>query len=255
MTAALIVEWWKLRRSPVVVIATALMVLVVPALGLATMQAATGAAVGPLAAKTDALLTADGWPGYAGVVAQVAAAALFVGAGVVVAWIFGREHAERTYAGLFAAAVSRRDVAAAKLVLVAAWGGAVAVLVTLATAGAGAVADVGPQPMSATVPDLLRLLVVAGATTMLAIPVGYVASVGRGYLPAIGAVVVVLAVSQVSVLLGQGASFPFAVPGLLAVGGAAGVPPPTPLGVTLAVATVLVGAVATLRWWARSSVV
>lgn len=254
MKAALTVEWWKVRRAPVVLAATSLMGLFVPLLGLAMVLAASRDGAGALAAKADVLLTGDGWVGYLGVVGQVAAAAMFVGAGVVVAWVFGREHVEGTFAALYASAVPRGTVALAKLVVVAVWAVAVAVLVTVVALVAGLLADVGPESGSVIASGLVRVLVVATSTTLLAVPVGYVASVGRGYLPAIGAIVVVLAMAQVVVLLGAGAWFPFAVPGLLAVSGAPGVPTPSVLGIVLAVVTVVGGATLTVRWWHRAEV-
>lgn len=254
MRAALTVEWWKVRRAPVVVVATGLQVLFVPLLGLAMVLVAGGDASGAVAAKADLLLTGDGWIGYFGVVAQVAAAAMFVGAGVVVAWVFGREHVEGTFAGLSATAVPRAAVALAKLVVVGAWALVVSLLVTVVAVLAGALAGVGPDPWAVVATASLRLLVVAVATTLLAVPVGWVASVGRGYLPAIGTVVVLVALAQIAVLLGGGAWFPFAVPGLLAVAGTEGVPPVAPIGVVLAVATVVAGAAMTLRWWRDAEV-
>ena len=254
MSAALTVEWWKVRRASVVLVTTLLLVLAVPLLGLAMLLVAEGGGVGAVAAKADLLLTGDGWVGYLGLVGQVAAAAMFVGAGVVVAWVFGREHAEGTFAALYAAAVPRRAVAAAKLVVVAGWAVVVALAVTGVALVAGVLADVGAEPWGVIAPGLGRLLVVAASTTLLAVPVGWVASAGRGYLPAIGAVVVVLAVAQVVVLLGAGSWFPFAIPGLLAVSGAEGVPSPGALGIALAVLSVVGGGAATVWWWHRAEV-
>ena len=254
MRTALAVEWWKVRRAPVVLVATLLMVLLVPLLGLAMVLVVGGDGVGALAAKADMLMTGDGWVGYLGVVGQVAAAAMFVGAGVVVAWVFGREHVEGTFAALFASAVPRGAVATAKLVVVALWALAVALGVTAVALVAGLLADVGAEPLGVVAPALGRLLVVAASTTLLAIPVAWVASVGRGYLPAIGAVILVVAVAQVAVLLGAGSWFPFAVPGLVAVAGAPGVPSPGAVGVGLAVLSVAAGAAATVRWWRRAEI-
>ncbi len=92
----------------------------------------------------------------------------------------------------------------------------------------------------------------ATASAWLALPFAWVATVGRGYLPAVGALLGTVMVSQVVVLLGGGAWFPWAVPSLL-VGsageaGAAGV---AGVGVGL---VALVGAVAwwgTVRTWSR----
>lgn len=63
----------------------------------------------------------DGWTGHLNSANQIGAAAIFVGAGVVVVWMFGREHADRTFASLFALPVSKGSIAVAKLMLLLAW--------------------------------------------------------------------------------------------------------------------------------------
>lgn len=253
MLAALRVEGRKLGRSRVVLVASVLQVVLVPLLSLLMVRAA-GSGVGVLAGKGELLVSGEGWEGYLGVVGQVAAAALFVGAGVVIAWVFGREHAEGTFGALFSLPVSRGHVAAAKLVVVVLWVVALGVGVVAATAVLGAVAGVDPAATLPRAGGLLRLLLVATSTMLLGVPVALVASVGRGYLPAIGAVVVVLATAQVSVFLGAGAWFPFAVPGLLAVADGTAIPVPGPGPIALAVLTVLLSAAATVAWWRRAEV-
>lgn len=253
MGPALRVESRKLRRSRVVLVASLLQALLVPLLSLLLLQAA-GNGAGVLAGKGEALVVGEGWDAYLGVLGQVAAAALFVGAGVVVAWVFGREHADGTFGALFSLPVSRGDIALAKLVAFVAWVLVVGVAVTGVAAVLGVAGGVDPASTLPPPAGLVRLLGVAGSTMLLTVPVALVASVGRGYLPAIGAVVVVLAVAQVSVFLGAGGWFPFAVPGLVAVADGTTVVTPGPAQLALAGLTVLVGAAATVAWWARAEV-
>ena len=253
MDAALVVEARKLRRSRVVQVATALQVVLVPLLAFLLVRS-VGTGVGMLAAKGELLVTGEGWDAYLGALAQVTAAGLFVGAGVVVAWIFGREHADRTFGALFALPTSRGDVARAKLVVAVVWIAVVSVGVGAVAAALGVVGGIdAAQPMP-PVAGTLRLLVVCSSTMVLATPVAWVASVGRGYLPAIGAIVVVLAVAQVTVFLGAGAWFPFSVPGVFAVADGTTILPPGPAEVVLAALTVAGGAWATVAWWSRAEV-
>ncbi len=157
MLAALQVEGRKLRRSRVVLVASVLQVVLVPLLSLLMVRAA-GSGVGVLAGKGELLVSGEGWQGYLGVVGQVAAAALFVGAGVVIAWVFGREHAEGTFGALFSLPVSRGHVAAAKLAAVVVWVVAVGVGIVAATAVLGAVAGVDPAATRPPGGGVLRLL-------------------------------------------------------------------------------------------------
>lgn len=255
MSAAILVEWWKLKRSPVVVTATALMVVALPAMGLGFFSVAQRGGTGAMAAKSQAMLLGDGWAGYLGAVDQIAAAAMFVGAGVVVAWMFGREHADRTFPALFALPVSRATVATAKCIVLSGWAVVLSALVTVVTTGLGLAADVGTFEMATVGPGIVRLFAVALSTTALALTVGWAASAGRGHLPAIGALLLILAVAQMSVLFGTGGWVPFAVPGLLAVAGSEGVPPIGTTQIALVPMTAALGVWSTVHWWRHAEVV
>ena len=255
MTRAVRVEWLKFRRSPVVIVATVLMVVLLPAIGLGMFSVASDDVSGPLASKVQGLLIGEGWTAYLGVISQVSAAAVFVGAGVVAAWVFGREHADRTFPSLFALSVSRRSIASAKFVVLASWVTGLAVAVTLAAALAGVVSGVGDSGLGEAMGSLSRLLFVVVATGLLALTAGYVASIGRGYLPAIGIVVVILAIAQISVLFGAGAWFPYAVPGLLAIAGSEAAPSITPIQIAMVPTVVLAVVWLTVDWWQRAEVV
>jgi len=255
MIAAILVEWWKMKRSLVTLTATALMVILLPAMGLGFFSVAQQGGTGAVADKARAMLVGEGWAGYLGAVDQIAAAAMFVGAGVVVAWMFGREHADRTFAALFALPVPRATVATAKFIVLSGWAIVLSALVAIVTTGLGLVVDVGPFAIATQGPGIVRLFGIALSTTGLALTIGWVASVGRGYLPAIGAVVLILGAAQVSVLFGTGGWFPFAVPGLLAVTGSDGIPPVNAMQIALVPLTAGLGILATVQWWRHAEVV
>ena len=128
---------------------------------------------------------------------------------------------------------------------------ALAPLVTLVALALGMAAGVGPVE-AALLTEVLRLLGTAITAGLLALTMGLVASVGRGYLPAIGAMSVIIAAAQVAVLFGTGGWFPFAVPGLLAIAGSEGAPQLTAAQVALIPAVTGAGAWAALVWWRRA---
>lgn len=255
MMPAVRVEWWKLRRSRVTLVATALMGVLLPALGLGFYSVALNGGTGSMADKAAALLVGEGWVGYIGLVNQVAAVALFLGAGVVVAWVFGREHVDRTFPSLFALPVSRQTIAGAKFVVLGGWVLFLAVVVCLVALTLGVVGGVEPFHGDVVVSELLGLLAISIGAGILSLTMGFVASLGRGYLPAIGALIVLVAVSQVSVLFGTGGWFPFTVPGLMAVAGAEGVPDLNPIQLALVPAFGAAGIWATIWWWRKAEVV
>lgn len=255
MIAALRFEWWKLKRSPVTLIATAAMVIVLPAMGLGFYSVAQEGGTGALARKAGAMLVGEGWDGYLGAVAQISAAAMFVGSGVVAAWMFGREHTDRTFASLFALPISRGTVAAAKYAVLLGWVIVLSALVTGIATTLGLLTNVGPFESGVHGMIVLRLFAVALSTTVLSLTIGWVANIGRGYLPAIGALVLILIVAQMSVLFGAGGWFPFAVPGLLAVAGTEGVLMPGAAQIALVPFTSALGIWATVHWWRNAEVV
>lgn len=255
MSSAVSIEWWKLRRSRVTLVATALMGLLLPALGLGFYSVAINGGTGSMADKAAALLVGEGWMGYLGLVDQVAAVALFLGAGVVVAWVFGREHVDRTFPSLFALPVSRSAIAGAKFTVLLAWVIALGVAVCLMALVLGVAGGVEPFEADVVIAGLMRLLAICIGAGLLSLTMGFVASVGRGYLPAIGALIVLVAAAQVSVLFGTGGWFPFAVPGLMAVSGAEGVPEVSAIQLVLVPALAATGVWATLSWWRKAEVV
>ena len=114
--AAIATEALKLRRSPVARTGWLTVVLGVPALTAALTAVARAGGDSQLAVKAAAMLTGTGLAGYLGIVGQVTTVAMLVTTGIVTAWCFGREFVDGTVAGLFAATVSRRRIAAAKFV-------------------------------------------------------------------------------------------------------------------------------------------
>ncbi len=253
MRRALDVEWWKVRGSRVTLTATLLMGALLPAMGLGFYRVALAGGNGVLSNKAAAFLTAEGWAGYLGLVDQIAAVAVLLGAGVVVAWVFGREHVDRTFPALFATAVTRGTIAAAKFVVMALWVIGLSVVICLFAVGLGIVGGVGAIGVDHTT-DVLRLLLVVLGAGMLALTVGWVASVGRGYLPAIGALILIIAASQVAVLFGTGAWFPYALPGLIAVSGTEGAPSLGLQHLALMPAVTLLAIWLTVRWWRDAEV-
>ncbi len=255
MNRAVRVEWVKLTRSPVTLTATALMVVLMPAIAFGFYSIAQQGGTSLLAQKAGAFLIEEGWEGYLGGVGQVAAAAMFLGTGIVVAWVFGREHADRTFPSLFALPVSRASIAGAKFVVLAGWIALLSVLVVTVSLSIGLVADVGPLEVGVIWPPLLRLLAIAVFTSVLSLTVGLVASVGRGYLPAVAALIMIVVAAQVSVLFGAGAWFPYAIPGLIAVSGSEGASVLGPMQIALIPGATAVGVWLTVHWWRRAEVV
>lgn len=254
MKRALAVEHLKLRRSMVAVVTTVFVVVFIPLLSIAFVAIAKSGGAGAAALKAQAMVVGEGWEGYIGLLGQMVSVAMFIGPGMVVTWAFGREHSDRTFPSLFALPVSRRSIAAAKFVVLAGWSLVLVVLLLLGSVVAGLLAGVGPLDDVELLPRLARLGFAGFLTALLALTIGFVASVGRGYLPALGAMILLTMITQIAVLFGTGGWFPYATPGLYAMAGADGIPEVSALLLLLVPVTVGIVVWLTVRWWERAEV-
>lgn len=217
LRAAMAVEALKLRRSTVARIATALLVLLVP-LGSVGMVALARSpqAVGPTAAKLADYATGDLATTHLLVCSQILSVAALAAGGFFVAWSFGRELESGTAGALFGLAVPRGTIALAKCLVALAWIVACVLLTVAVTTAASAVAVTasgGPFPTWAGMRDAVVAGLLGGG---LALPFAWVATATRSQLGTVGALVGVVALTQIVVLLGGGSWFPYAAPSLWA---------------------------------------
>lgn len=224
LRAALAVEALKLRRSTVARLATALLLLLVP-LGSVGMVALARSpqAVGPTAAKLADYATGDLTTTHLLVCAQVLSVAALAAGGFFVAWSFGRELESGTAGALFGLAVPRATIALAKCLVALAWIVSCVVLaVAVTTAASAAIAASSGAAFGPAAWAGARDAVVAGLLGGgLSLPFAWVATATRSQLGTVGALVGMVALTQIVVLLGGGSWFPYAAPSLWAgMGGA-----------------------------------
>lgn len=253
MREALDLELLKLRRSPVTWVASLLILVLCPGLCLGFISVVEGGGNGPLAAKIQALVSGTGWDAYLGLLDQFVASAFFVGVGVVIIWCFGREFSDHTVGSLFGLPVSRSTIAGAKLIALSMWSFGLSLALVMVATGLGTVGGLG-WPDSAAWAGLAKLLGVAALTALIALTVALPASVGRGYLPGVGVLVLMLMTAQLAVLFESGAWYPLAAPGLWAVSAQQDVAVGLGQLTLVPVTAVLVG-LATVQWWGRFEVV
>ncbi len=248
MSEALRVEFLKFRRAKVVWIASGLVVVLVPFLAVSFVWLAEQGGVGALAGKLDGLVVGSGWEAYLGGTGQMMAVGQFLAIGFLSVWCYGREFAEGTVEALFGLKVSRSEIAVAKMVTLIGWSlfVTVALVLSVGTVGALANLEVGSVDLSRW---LLRVGLLSIMTSLLASTLGFVASVGRGYLPGLGTLIGVVAASQIAVLFGTGGWFPYAAPGLWAVSWQDPEIIVTGIQLALVPLVALLALGATARWW------
>lgn len=255
LRTAIAVEAWKTTRATPPRTAAAAVVLGASGLSVGFLAAARADVDGPLAAKIAPMVQGTGWPALLGLVGQLLSVGLLLATGVVVAWCYGREFTDGTFGALFATPTPRRDVALAKAVVAVTWGLVVVAAVLVATVVLGLATGLGP-PGPGAWGAAGRTAVVGVLTVALALPLALVASVLRGYLAGIGALIGLVVVTQVVTLFGAGGWFPWAAPGMWAgMGGPELAATVTPVQLALAVPVGALGVGLTAWWWQRAEVV
>ncbi len=188
------------------------------------------------------------WPTFLGLVGQMMGAMGAIAFAVLIAWVFGREFADRTCRIMLATPTRRSATVAAKIGVAAMWCLLLAAWMIAAAFAVGAA--VGMPGL--TWPVAHDSVVVAGRAALLWIvllPVtALVASVGRGYLLPIGVAIATMIVAQFVNATGWAPWFPWCVAMSSGVSGThlAGA------SIAVVILTGALGMAATLLWWERS---
>lgn len=212
--AAWSLELLKLRRSVFARVATPLLVGLVPlgaigAVALARSPQLPGAA----AAKFTPYATGDLAATHLLVAGQLLSMAVLLAGGFVAAWSYGREFTDGTAGALAGLIAPRRTIGLVKALLLGSWLAAclaatLALTVVLSVAVGGHIGVEAWQ--NAAIGGRAGLLTIG-----LVLPFTCVATLTRSPLGTIGVLIAVVMVTQILVVLGAGAWFPYAVPSLL----------------------------------------
>jgi ABC-2 type transport system permease protein len=253
--AALWAEMLKSRRSKVP-IAAAAGYLIAPLVGglfmIILKDPEAARSMGLISTKAQFTAGTADWPGFFNLLAQavpVGGAILF---SILTAWCFGREFSDHTLKELLALPTSRSTIVSAKFAVIAIWTFCMSILVLLVGFLVGWLVDIPGWSIALARTSLVDILGAALFTICLLPFVALAASAGGGYMPAFGWTILMVALAQVSVVMGWGDWFPWAIPALFA--GAIG-PRAEQLGphsYLLILLAGLVGLAATLLWWQRA---
>jgi ABC-2 type transport system permease protein len=189
------------------------------------------------------------WPTFFNMLAQATAIGGAIIFAIVTTWVFGREFSDHTVKELLSLPTSRETIIAAKFTVVVLW----TLLLTLVNFGVGLLIG-NAVVIPGWSPELLRSAAVdiigAGILTILLLPfVAFVASIGRGFMPAFGWAVLTVVLAQIAAAIGWGGWFPWSIPALFS--GVVG-PRTEYLGAhsyIIVMLASLTGLVATFTWW------
>jgi ABC-2 type transport system permease protein len=252
LSAALWAEQLKARRArmPLLTLAGFSLVPLMGALFMKILLDPTWAArFGALTTKAQFSAARGDWPTYFGLLTQALAIGGFILFSLVVIWLFGREYSDHTAKDLLALPTRRTAIVTAKLLLATCWCAILAVWIYLLSLALGALLGLPGWTTDGWLHATAVYVATAGLTIALVLPLALAASAGRGYLPAIGVMILLIFLAQVLSVLGLGPWFPWAAPALLS--GAAG-PAAQNLGggtCLLVVAVVAAGIAGVNTWW------
>jgi ABC-2 type transport system permease protein len=210
-------------------------------MGVISMKAQIVAGTGPRAGGD--------WLTYLGILAQALAIGGILLFSLITSWVFGREYADHTISDLLALPTARSTIVLAKFALVILWSVLLTATIILIGLGVGALLDLPQAPAAALRESTITVTVTAFLTILLLTPIAFVASVGRGYLPPMGAAILTLILAQLVAAAGWGEYFPWSIPALYS--GMAG-PAYADIGAASFLIVILIGVaglLATIAWW------
>lgn len=249
---ALYVEILKARRSRMLIFSALAFSLIPMFCGLFMLILKNpdfAKRIGLLGAKAQLAAGSADWPSYLGVISQAIAIAGIFLFSLIAIWVFGREYSDRTLKDILSLPTSRSQIVAAKFTLVAAWSIVVSVLVGVLSYGVGAAVQIPKWSSSVALKGASTIAGTAFLTMILILPVAFVASAGRGYLPPMAYTIFTLVLGMIFGATGWGRYIPWSVPALYSgVAGSEGVKP-TAISFILVVLTGAIGVAATFYWW------
>ena len=250
---ALWTETLKVRRSKILWATIGLFAFVALMMGLLMSIAMHPELAGKssiFSAKATFVQSTD-WKGYFSLLIQIILTLGTLGFGVVTAWAFGREFSDKVISDLLSLPVSRLTIITAKFIVVIVWCVILTLTVLLCAFIVGSVIHLGGWS-----PDVILIWTWAffkgGILTILvSMPAAFIASYGRGYLLAIGYVLLTLVTTQFVFMGVPGITpyFPWAIPALTT--GVAGPDMPNAgiLSYLLLLITCAAGYYGTYAWW------
>jgi len=202
--------------------------------------------LGLVSAKANLLAySATDWSSYLRLYGQMIAAGGFFLFILVIAWVFGREFVDGTLKDLLAVPVRRSSILLAKFLVISLWSVMLALVIWLAGLALGALIQLPGGSPAVIVHGSLAVLMTACLVIISVLPFALVASLGRGYLLPLGVAVLTLILTNFVAIVGWGEYFPWAVPGIYALGDS----PLPPASYAIVLVTGALGMIGTNLWW------
>jgi ABC-2 type transport system permease protein len=252
LRAALWAEALKARRSRMPLV-TALGFCLVPLMGgffMVVLQDPERARrLGLIGTKAQLVTGTADWPTYLGVLAQATAVGGLLLFGLATIWVFGREYSHRTATDLLALPTRPAAIVAAKFGVVAVWSAGLVAIMLLLGLGVGGLVGLPGWSAGLALRAVGAVAATGGLTLLGVTPLALAASMGRGYLPAVGVMFLLVFLAQVVAAAGWGAYFPWSVPALYSGIAGRDLQRLGTISYLLVATAGLAGLLGTLAWW------
>lgn len=250
--AALRCELLKARRSrvpPITALGFSLAPMMAGLFMIIMQDPERARRLGLIRAKAEIFAGTADWPTFLSVNAQAVAIGGSLLFALLVAWVFGREFADRTVKIVLAVPAPRWATVLAKLAVAGGVALLLSVWVLLLALAIGALIGLDGGSAAVLRAGVFRLAITAGLTVLLTTPVALIASMTRGYMAPLGFAVLMLFLAQITAATGWGAWFPWSVPALYSglAGPEGAALPAASYGLIVSVSAA--GLVGTLAWW------
>lgn len=202
--------------------------------------------LGLVGAKANLLAySSTDWETYLGLFGQLIAAGGFFLFILIMSWVFGREFTDGTLKDMLAVPVQRSSILLAKFIVFLTWSVALSVVIIMVGLLIGAFIQLPGGSLEVILHMSIIVMITAGLTMATVMPFAFFASIGRGYLLPLGLAILALMMANLIAVIGYGEYFPWAVPGLFAMGK----DPLPPVSYWIVLLTGLAGMIATYLWW------
>ena len=204
--------------------------------------------MGIISTKAQLAGSAD-WPSFLGLIAQAISIGGLMAFGFVTSWIFGREFSDRTIKDLLALPILREYIVISKFIVVFIWCFLLSIFVFVLAMVVGYQVDIPGYSSEILKQGALVFFICSILTLLLSAPVGFFATIGRGYLSPLGYVIFTMIIAQIIATTGYGHYIPWSIPALASGIDGSGAIAIGPISYVIVIFTSLVGTIGTALWW------
>lgn len=202
--------------------------------------------------KTKASMIGNGdWKSLLEFIIQMILTVGTIGFGLVTSWVFGREYSEKVIKDIIALPISRPTLVISKLIVAFIWSMLLSLILFIAGILTGLMVNLTGWNETLVFQTFIIYMECAVLNFLLCSLVAFIASVGRGYLLAIGYVILILIITQI-IFVGIpwiSIYLPWALPALHSGIAGEAAPLPTAGSYLIYTITIVSGLIATTAWW------